>query len=114
MASSNQGTTDKNTNLPISKVKFLMKSAPNPGAISNEALLIATHSAEMFLEKIITEVYEKSDKSKSKKITYQDLARSINENEVYEFLGDIAPLKVNAIEAKEIYARSQETPEQTD
>ena len=114
MASNNQGTTEKTTNLPASKVKFLMRSAPNPGAISSEAVLIATHSAEMFLGKLVKEVFEKCGENNGKKITYQDIATLINQNEAYEFLLDVAPMKVNAIQAKKIFAMSQETPPEMD
>ena len=116
MASSNQDPSDKPTKLPPGKVKFLMKSAPNPGAISGETVMITTQSAEWFLEKILTEAYEKNKKQgeASRKISYQDIAAIISENECYEFLSDIAPLKVTVGEARDVPPTSKDNTSEID
>ena len=115
MASSNQDVSDKPTKLAPGKVKFLMKTAPNPGAISGETVMIATQSAEWFIEKILTEVYDRNKKrGPSNKISYQDIAKLINEKECYDFLTDIIPLKVTLGEARSMLATNKDNTSETD
>ena len=119
MASNNQEANDKPTKLPPGKVKFLMKTAPNPGAISGETVIIATQSAEWFLEKMLTEAYKRNRKlwgaaNNKISISYKDIASIINENECYEFLADIVPLKVTVGEARAMPAPSKDDTSEND
>lgn len=84
---------DRSTLFPSTKVKLLMKSAPNPGLISNEAVLVTAHAAKLFLAHMAKTASDQSNEQDSE-LLYRDLANTIQNCEEFEFLKEIVPRKI--------------------
>lgn len=90
----------KDINLPLSRIRTIMKSSPESEAIGNTALVVVTKAAEMFIQHMTREALKKSKKPTV--LEYRDLAGVVNGNEKLEFLAAIIPRKITVREYKEI------------
>ena len=79
--------------------------------------MVATMSAELFLEKLIKGSREKGRKRMDKSlkgIVYEDVASYVQETEMCEFLQDIVPHKMSAKDAVALQETRQEDTTEND
>ncbi|XP_062600995.1 chromatin accessibility complex protein 1-like [Saccostrea cucullata] len=82
--------------LPMSRIRTIMKSSPDVGSISHEALFLTGKATEMFV-KNLTNVSRGKSQDKMN-VSYKDLAEVVNSDDVLQFLQDIIPRKIKARE----------------
>ncbi|KAF2075805.1 hypothetical protein CYY_002888 [Polysphondylium violaceum] len=82
------------TQLPIARVRRIMKSDKDVKIISADALFLVTKSTEMFLDYLVKEAYKKTTGDSRKILSYKDLAAAVGDIDSLEFLDDIIPEKV--------------------
>nr|XP_022288962.1 chromatin accessibility complex protein 1-like isoform X1 [Crassostrea virginica]XP_022288972.1 chromatin accessibility complex protein 1-like isoform X2 [Crassostrea virginica] len=80
--------------LPLSRIRTIMKSSPDVGSISHEALFLTGKATEMFV-KNLTNISREKSKDKMN-VNYKDLAEVVNTDDVLQFLQDIIPRKIKA------------------
>eukprot|EP01132_Coremiostelium_polycephalum_P000963 gene963-1226_t len=81
------------TQLPIARVKRIMKHDKDVKHISNDALMLIAKSTELFLDYIVKEAYKKTSSEKKKILSYKDLSSTVKDLDNLEFLSDIIPEK---------------------
>ncbi|KAK5575162.1 hypothetical protein RB653_010418 [Dictyostelium firmibasis] len=80
--------------LPVARIKRIMKSDKDVKLISSDAVMLVTKSTEMFLQYLVKEA-SKSCGTKKKTLQYKDLASTIKDVENLDFLSEIIPEKVS-------------------
>eukprot|EP00761_Pharyngomonas_kirbyi_P004671 gb/GECH01004676.1/.p1 GENE.gb/GECH01004676.1/~~gb/GECH01004676.1/.p1 ORF type:complete len:108 (+),score=35.62 gb/GECH01004676.1/:1-324(+) len=79
--------------LPLSRVKRIMKSDSDVKLISQEAVVLTTKAAELLIEHVAENGYKNSNQEGRKTLQYKDLAFAVKEHEYFDFLYDILPEK---------------------
>jgi len=79
--------------LPLARVKKIMKTDKEVRLISNEASVLVSKATELFLEYITEEAYKRTKADKRKLIQYKDFTTVINDIEILDFLTDVIPDK---------------------
>ena len=64
-------TQNKLLQLPLSRVKTIMKSSPDLGNVSQEALFLICRATELFVQHVATETYKNSTNKSS--LNYKSL-----------------------------------------
>jgi len=83
------GTTSSTTRthqLPLSKVKSIMKLDPNTRLISQESIFVLTLATEEFLRMLTRDAHRSMKQCASKRLDRLHIFSSINTNSQYEFL----------------------------
>ncbi|XP_055606536.1 chromatin accessibility complex protein 1 [Uranotaenia lowii] len=96
---------EKLTQLPLSRIRTVMKTSPNIGSISPDALHLVCRAAEMFIEHMSKNAYKKGNKS----LDYKHLANYVESLECMEFLGPILPKKITVREYKKVMENKRDT-----
>ncbi|XP_067633739.1 chromatin accessibility complex 16kD protein [Eurosta solidaginis] len=86
--------------LPLSRIRTIMKSSLNTGQISNEVLFLMTKATEMFVQKLTKEAYAKVKDDKTLK--YKHLSQYVQKEKNLEFLLQIVPAKIKVKDFKKI------------
>lgn len=81
--------------LPIARVKRIMKSDVDVKLISPEAVLLVAKAAELLLEHLAEESSKHTDSDNRKIIQYKDVVQAVKECDVFDFLEDIVPERHN-------------------
>lgn len=90
----------KELNLPLSRIRTIMKSSPDADNIAQDALVLVCKAAEMFIQELSKEALKKSKKKNL--LDYRDLAAVVEDDESkLEFLSSIIPKKITVKEYKE-------------
>lgn len=89
---------DNPNHLPLSRIRTIMKSAPDADMISQEALVLVSRAAEMFIQYMTKESHKKSQRQNL--LEYKDLAAVVAGDEKLEFLASIIPKKITVKEYK--------------
>lgn len=106
-------TTSTPASFPLSRIKTIMKSAPDSLNISQESVFVVEKASELLVSYLITEAHKHS--SGKKLVTYKDLATVVNSEENLEFLRDIIPQKIKLGDYLDILAKvEKEEKEQAD
>ena len=79
--------------LPLARVKRIMKADGDVKLISQEAVILVTKATELMIEHLAKEAHKNSNGSQRKTIQYQDLASAVDALEEFDFLQDIIPSK---------------------
>ncbi|XP_064597750.1 chromatin accessibility complex protein 1-like [Liolophura sinensis] len=88
--------SEKESVLPLSRIKTIMKSSPDVSSISQEALFMTGKATEMFVQNLARiSLVESKDKNN---VLYKDLAEVVNSDDTLQFLQDIIPKKILARE----------------
>lgn len=82
----------KVTQLPIARVKTIMKSSPEQPHFSQDSVFLITKATELFIDYLTITAYKQE--SDSKQLTYKGLSKVVEDEEKLQFLGDIVPPKV--------------------
>jgi histone H3/H4 len=87
------GVTDiKNlVDLPLARVKRIMKSDVDVKLISQEAVVLVTKAAELLLEHLAEESCKYTTSENRKTIQYKDVAQAVKECDVFDFLEEVIP-----------------------
>ncbi|KFB51700.1 AGAP007481-PA-like protein [Anopheles sinensis] len=91
------------TQLPMSRIRTVMKTSPDMGIINQEALFLMCRAAEMFIEHMA----KGSHKAGSKSLDYKDLADYVQKNDNLEFLQQILPVKITVKQYRELMAKKR-------
>ncbi|XP_058834361.1 chromatin accessibility complex protein 1 [Topomyia yanbarensis] len=89
---------EKHTQLPISRIRTVMKTSPSIGQINPDALFLMCRAAELFIEHVAKNSYKKGMKN----LDYKHLAAYVESEEALEFLVQILPKKITVKEYKKI------------
>ncbi|XP_017491124.1 PREDICTED: chromatin accessibility complex protein 1 [Rhagoletis zephyria] len=88
------------TELPLSRIRTIMKSSLNTGQITNEVLFLMTKATEMFVQKLTEEAYAKVKEDNNLK--YKHLSQYVQKEKNLEFLLQIVPAKIKVKDFKKI------------
>lgn len=91
---------NNSTQLPLARIRTIMKSAPDSDLIAQEALVLVCKAAEMFVQDITKRANKQSKKASL--LEYKDLAEVVAEDEKLEFLGSIIPKKITVKRYREL------------
>ncbi|KAK7463283.1 hypothetical protein BaRGS_00023070 [Batillaria attramentaria] len=97
---------DKQSILPLSRVKTIMKSSPDVSSISQEALFTTGKATELFIQALARFSLEQSSDPSS--LDYRDLAEIVNTEVTLQFLQDIIPRKIKAREYFELLKNEED------
>jgi histone H3/H4 len=81
------------TELPLSRVKRIMKADPDVKNVSADAAYLVTRAAELFLQRITERSAEVTRSGGKKTVMYQDVAIAVKRFPEMDFLADIVPTK---------------------
>ncbi|CCE64627.1 hypothetical protein TPHA_0I01210 [Tetrapisispora phaffii CBS 4417] len=86
--------------LPISKVKKIARCDPEYVITSNSAFIATAFATEIFIknfaeETIVLSQLSSTNGQKVKRITYADLAKTVQRHEKFHFLTDVIPITKN-------------------
>uniref|UniRef100_A0A6B2LU07 Chromatin accessibility complex protein 1 n=1 Tax=Arcella intermedia TaxID=1963864 RepID=A0A6B2LU07_9EUKA len=86
-------TSSVNLQLPLARVKRIIKSDPDVKLISSDAAFLIAKSTELFLEHLVKEAYQETQKHKRKALLYSDISSVVKERDELEFLNLVIPDK---------------------
>jgi len=81
--------------LPLARIKRIIKTDPDVKLISNDAALLITRATELFIEFLTKQAYENTQAENRKVLHYKDLAKCVATVEVLDFVGDVIPSTQN-------------------
>jgi len=87
----------KNHQLPLARIKKIMKSDEDVRMISAEAPVLFAKACELFILELTLRSWMHSEESKRRTLQRNDIAAAITKTDVFDFLLDIVPRE----EAKE-------------
>ncbi|XP_035794491.1 chromatin accessibility complex protein 1-like [Anopheles albimanus] len=98
------------TQLPMARIRTVMKTSPDMGNINQEALFLMCRAAEMFIEHMARGAHNAGRKT----LEYKDLAKYVEKEDTLEFLQAILPKKITVKSYKALMANKRDTDEDTD
>ncbi|XP_055534421.1 chromatin accessibility complex protein 1 [Wyeomyia smithii] len=101
---------EKLTQLPISRIRTVMKTSPLIGPINPDALFLMCRAAELFIEYITKRALKKDVKN----LEYKHLASYVESDEALEFLVQILPKKITVKQYKKIMEEKKHTDDEDD
>jgi len=94
-----EGVTDfKNHELPLARIKKIMKSDEEVRMISAEAPVLFAKACELFIRELTLRAWIHTEENKRRTLQKTDIATAIQKCDIYDFLIDIVPredLKAN-------------------
>lgn len=79
----------KNHDLPLARIKKIMKSDEDVSMISSEAPILFAKACELFVLDLTLRAWEHTDKDKRRTLQRSDIARVITETPSFDFLIDL-------------------------
>uniref|UniRef100_A0A182PZ79 Chromatin accessibility complex protein 1 n=1 Tax=Anopheles epiroticus TaxID=199890 RepID=A0A182PZ79_9DIPT len=101
---------DRLTQLPMARIRTVMKTSPDMGNINPEALFLMCRAAEKFIEYMAKGAHRQGKKS----LEYKDLAMYVENDDKLEFLSQILPKKITVKQYKAMMAKKPDTDDDTD
>lgn len=92
--------------LPVSRIKTIMKSSPELGNVSPESYYLITRATELFVKYLAKQAYETAGKEKT--VEYKALSKLVSTDESLDFLEEIVPFKIKMSEYWAKYGRPVE------
>uniref|UniRef100_A0ACD5ZS44 Uncharacterized protein n=1 Tax=Avena sativa TaxID=4498 RepID=A0ACD5ZS44_AVESA len=87
-----EATTDfKNHNLPLARIKKIMKADEDVRMIAAEAPVVFARACEMFILELTHRGWAHAEENKRRTLQKSDIAAAIARTEVFDFLVDIVP-----------------------
>ncbi|KAF9322257.1 hypothetical protein BG003_003268 [Podila horticola] len=90
-SSSYSGKAKGVTQLPVARVKRIIKEDKDIAMVSNDAVFLISMATELFLESFTTKAFNLAKMEKRKTIAYKDLATAVSQHDSLEFLQDVIP-----------------------
>jgi len=81
----------KNNDLPLARIKKIMKAEEGVSMISAEAPILFAKACEMFIMELTTRSWANTGLNKRRTLQKSDIASTVSSNEVFDFLVDIVP-----------------------
>ncbi|XP_065222788.1 chromatin accessibility complex protein 1 [Planococcus citri] len=97
----NGSSAKKESLLPISRIRIIMKSSPDTENIGQDSLFLVARSTELFVKYLTHKAYEMHKREKQKVLDYPSLADAVQTMESMAFLKEIMPRKITVKEYKE-------------
>ncbi|XP_062196741.1 nuclear transcription factor Y subunit C-6-like [Phragmites australis] len=87
-----EATTDfKNHNLPLARIKKIMKADEDVRMIAAEAPVVFARACEMFILELTHRGWAHAEENKRRTLQKSDIAAAVARTEVFDFLVDIVP-----------------------
>ncbi|XP_054268760.1 chromatin accessibility complex protein 1 [Macrosteles quadrilineatus] len=99
----------KDLQLPVTRVKLIMKSSPDVENIGQDALHLVTRATELFIQHLSQNAFEKNS---SNTLDYKQLAEIVQTSENMTFLREIMPRKITVREYRKLMERNNENEEE--
>uniref|UniRef100_A0A1B6LUM2 Chromatin accessibility complex protein 1 n=1 Tax=Graphocephala atropunctata TaxID=36148 RepID=A0A1B6LUM2_9HEMI len=99
----------KELQLPISRIRTIMKSSPDVENISQDALYLITRATELFIQYLARESYKLCE---TKELDYKQLAEVVQTSDNMMFLREILPRKITVKEYKSIMEKKKENKDE--
>ncbi|KAF0978163.1 hypothetical protein FDP41_002678 [Naegleria fowleri] len=77
--------------MPVARVRRIMKSDADVRTISQEAVIVVSKAAEKIIEHLARESLKNATKENRKTIQYSDMSDAVKSCDVFDFLEDIIP-----------------------
>lgn len=84
-------TDFKNQNLPLARIKKIMKADEDVRMISAEAPIIFAKACEMFILELTLRSWNHTEENKRRTLQKNDIAAAITRTDIFDFLVDIVP-----------------------
>ncbi|GKV38571.1 hypothetical protein SLEP1_g46463 [Rubroshorea leprosula] len=84
-------TDFKNHNLPLARIKKIMKADEDVRMISAEAPIVFARACEMFILELTLRSWNHTEENKRRTLQKNDIAAAITRTETFDFLVDIVP-----------------------
>ncbi|XP_013183923.1 chromatin accessibility complex 16kD protein [Amyelois transitella] len=94
--------TEKDFNLPLSRVKTIMKSSPDVEAVGPEPLYLVTKVTELFVTDLARRAHKNSN---GNALEYKHIAEIVQQDDTLDFLREIMPKKITVRQYKELMAK---------
>ena len=91
MAEIESGSDFKNHQLPLARIKKIMKSDEDVRMISSEAPVLFAKACEMFILELTLRSWIHSEENKRRTLQRNDIAAAITKTDIFDFLVDIVP-----------------------
>ncbi|ORM42328.1 Nuclear transcription factor Y subunit C-3 [Babesia sp. Xinjiang] len=82
-------TSNKGTNLPIARIKKIMKEGEHPGMIAADAPVLLAKACEMLIKDLTLQSWDCTLTTRRCTLQRQDVAAAIFKNSIYNFMLDI-------------------------
>jgi nuclear transcription factor Y gamma len=86
----------KNHNLPLARVKKIMKSDEDVRMISAEAPALFAKACELFIVELSFRAWVHTEESRRRTLHRSDVAQCISRTDIFDFLLDIVPSKADS------------------
>ncbi|GAB0094676.1 Chromatin accessibility complex 16kD protein [Sergentomyia squamirostris] len=96
------------TIVPVAKIRTIMKSSADVGAITQEAIQLVARSTELFISNLAENAHKEQMKNKEHQIVYKHLANYVQNESKLEFLQQMLPKKITVKQYKELLRKSTE------
>ena len=84
-------TDFKNHQLPLARIKKIMKTDEDVRMISSEAPVLFAKACEMFILELTLRSWIHSEENKRRTLQRNDIASAITRTDIFDFLVDIVP-----------------------
>ncbi|CAD7077679.1 unnamed protein product [Hermetia illucens] len=91
--------------IALKRIRTIMRSTADTGPINSEGLFVVSKATKLFIEYLAKGSF---DFAKSGTLSYDNLAKMVNENDKLEFLLPIIPQKITVREYKEILSKESD------
>eukprot|EP00262_Sarcandra_glabra_P012515 TRINITY_DN3251_c0_g1_i1.p1 TRINITY_DN3251_c0_g1~~TRINITY_DN3251_c0_g1_i1.p1 ORF type:complete len:176 (-),score=26.39 TRINITY_DN3251_c0_g1_i1:267-794(-) len=81
----------KNHNLPLARIKKIMKADEDVRMISAEAPFVFAKACEMFILELTVRSWNHTEENKRRTLQKNDIAAAITRTDIFDFLVDIVP-----------------------
>ncbi|XP_045775923.1 chromatin accessibility complex 16kD protein [Maniola jurtina] len=102
---------EKELNLPLSRVKTIMKSSPDVDAVGPEPLYLVTKVTELFVIDLAKRAFKNS---KNNLLEYKHIAEIVQEDDTLDFLREIMPRKITVKQFKDLMAKKASKGNESD
>ncbi|XP_065053815.1 chromatin accessibility complex protein 1-like [Rhopilema esculentum] len=92
MADDSPNKSNKLLQLPLTRIKMIMRSSPDLGNVNTEGYFLIARAAELFAQYIAKEGLK--SESNGTELNYKGLANAVEGNDTLDFLEDIIPQKI--------------------
>ncbi|KAK6617778.1 hypothetical protein RUM43_014006 [Polyplax serrata] len=96
-------SSSKHFQLPISRVKTIMKSSPDVENVSSESIHLVAKATELFIQYLAQESLINS--KSAAELRYEDLAEIVDKDQRLEFLRELIPQKITVREYRSLLGR---------
>ncbi|KAF7819969.1 Nuclear transcription factor Y subunit C-2 [Senna tora] len=79
--------------LPLARIKRIMKSDSDVKMVSAETPILLSKACEMFIQEMSLRAWMRTEENKRRTIQRHDVAESIHDTKLYDFLTDVIPLQ---------------------